>query len=214
MGLVHRRLLPLLFLVAPTGILASCEQRTAQVPPAAPSPQQPSPPDPPWVDKLGKQAKPAPAESASGLGGLKRVTVLVEELDPEGARRANVSKAGLETVIRAALIRSRAPAFDDSLYLSGNANLYLEVSLLPLSDRRHVVYNVRLALRQNATLHRKDSGDAIAVPCAATWEKGSTGICPDGDAADKIKSVTRDFMDEFAVDYSRENSPAEQPKSN
>ena len=82
--------------------------------------------------------------------------------------------------------------------------MYLNVFLMPLHDTKGTVYSISLSLRQTVVVPQP-STTWLSVSMASTWQVGLVGIAPDSTVGRAVKGCIGDFVDEFAVDYAKEN---------
>jgi len=164
-------------------------------------------PEVPTLDEAGLMAIAEVMASAevsdNGLRGLEEVGILVESLKPEGSRRTGLTERQLEATLTAALLRSgTVRVTTDKL---ARATMYLNVQLMALDPPRGVVCTVHLKVWQCAFLPRVD-GPWLWHAAAVTWDPlGFIGIGPDQEVAQRVKQNVRDLVDEFTVEYFKEN---------
>ena len=129
------------------------------------------------------------------LRGLKAVDVLVF-LD-EDTKYAGLSKSSIQTQIELRLRQNGITVSDEPFpYLDS------VVRLLPVPGLPSCINVVRLRLLQRATLSRDPSTETAA---ATWWADEGFGIGNCDKAAQTIRSIVDNQMDEFLNDYLTEN---------
>ena len=174
-----------------------------------------------WGEETHK-AQPGFSISVNGLAGLREANILVETLDTEGRQRTGLRVEQLKKTLTAAVLGSGTVKIgttlttvpvpgSEAVKLMGDKNrlvpatIYLRVPLLSLDKVGSTVYVVHLSLSQTGYVLRPD-GQWLWVPGAMTWRyPGYIGIAPDNEVAQKVKDIIRDAVDQFTIDYFKEN---------
>jgi uncharacterized protein len=149
----------------------------------------------------------SPTSSTSGLEGLTEAHVVVEDIGDSARQRTGLSQDGLRTRLEAALIRSKTVRVREEKGAAGKPFFYLNVAVLPLDDRQTCVYSVLLELKQTAVV--EPSGRNLLCFGATTWDKGNTGIAPDGRVWDTVRKLIEEAVDALTVDWTKANPPKE-----
>jgi len=129
--------------------------------------------------------------SARSLRGIKRIEILVEDLDSEGRRF--ITKDEISRIVSERL-RRRGIVVIDNTGADDRYN-YFYVNLNLMSDERAVYFNLLLEFNQIATL---DNNDRMAV---TTWNKSILGKNGLSGARNQIISVIEELTDQFLLDY-------------
>jgi hypothetical protein len=143
--------------------------------------------------------------AVNGLQGLREAEVAVEVLKPEGAERTGLTEEGLETTLKAALLRSNTI---EVLYseTGGKPFVYLNVLLVPLESGYSTIYSVELQLCDFAFLYRAGVEKPLRVFGARVWQAlGRAGIAPDNEVAAQVRQCITEMVDEFTVDWHKAN---------
>jgi len=129
--------------------------------------------------------------SARSLKGIKRIEILVEDLDSDGRRF--ITKDEIARIVSERL-RKRGIVVIGNTGADDRYN-YLYVNLNLISDERAAYSNVLLEFNQSATL---DNNDRMSV---ATWKKSILGKTGLSGARNQIIAVIEELTDQFLLDY-------------
>jgi hypothetical protein len=144
--------------------------------------------------------------STSGLEDLGPVDIVVERLDEKGMRRTGLTAEDLHRTFKAALLGSGTVDLSSDETAGGEgkgAFIYLNVSLRPLDNGVETLCCIDIHVERPLYFFGDDGSFAVK---AAPWSQGSTpGIAPDDMVADGVKSIIRDFVDDFTIDYFEAN---------
>jgi len=151
--------------------------------------------------------------SYDGMEELQDVCILVEPVDSEDTARTGLTSERLSTMLMAAVRRSRTvevtgEGLFEFLNRPFEPTLYLQVTILPLTEADTTVYSALLSLKQLVVTTGQETG-AMRLASGTTWKECYTGIAPDSEVRTEVRDVIRDMVDKFTVAWHEANPQGE-----
>lgn len=133
--------------------------------------------------------------NVKSLQGIRRIQVLIENIDEEGERviSANELKQMVESRLKRRGITVVVDSDRDDRYN------YLYVNLNAVSLSNYTVYNIELSFHQMVSLM---TGDRMM---AVTWQKSMIATAGYGAARSQGRDIIDQLLDKFLDDYSTAN---------
>jgi hypothetical protein len=137
--------------------------------------------------------------NARTMEGLKRFTVLVEEIGP-GGKDIGLSRELLKADAREALGRTHVVLVD----VEESPYLYVMANVMRLtSGSINYAYSVRVAMYERSILERDKSMHFNAV----TWTQGTLGVASSDRVLSAVRGSVKEQVGRFADDYLAVNRP-------
>jgi hypothetical protein len=142
------------------------------------------------------------ADQSHYLKGIRRVTVLIEELS-EASRKVHLSEERLRTIVelklrmaRIRVVSTEADLKDTSSLPYGSPYLYVKVTVMSKNSNPQCFYAIDVDLRQSIP----SPINGAAVP-AVLWQRGGVAAAGCASIPGDVEGYLGQFLDSFVNDY-------------